>query len=113
MANLTFFLLVPSSSLPEVAADGGETVSVLLSNLELSQMVLSSDESVVVVRAASDTGGASASGGVVCCMSQCWKIVLTRVEKTQVNLCLLLYSSNVSFECFRLLAGSHESSSGA
>ena len=60
-----------------------------------------------------DTRGASSSGSWWSRLSQCWEDVFdSSSEVTQTKSCLLLYSSNVSLECFRLLAGSHESSSG-
>ena len=71
-----------------------------------------SNKSVVVMGFASDALGAGSSGSWWGRSSQCWKMLTQVVRKIQAKSCLLLYSSNVSFAFFRLLAGSHESSSG-
>ena len=40
------------------------------------------------------------------------EVALTRSLRSQAKSCLLLYSLSVSFECFKVPAVSHESSSG-
>jgi hypothetical protein len=78
-------------------------------------VVFPSNDGVMVVRSSESAVMTGASDfGVRVCRGQCWKTVLTRggFLSSHSSLCLFLYSSSVAFECFKLLAGSHESSSG-